>query len=112
MSNSAPAEFDWTGRDSPRPASGAYPAHVYPYPACWKKFAHSWALKERIMRPPPADPNLLAICFENLNHGVVRSNASQDVPRPAWGASRADTNKTPKTFSRSSGVGKPTNHQL
>ena len=64
------------------------------------------------MRPPPADPNPLAICFENLNHSVVRSNASQDVPRLAWGASRADTNKTPKTFSRSSGVGKPTNHQL
>ena len=68
------------------------------------------------MRPPPADPNLLAICFENLNHSVVRSNASQDVPGLAWGASRAGTNKTPdktpKTFSRSSGVGKPTNHQL
>src|SRR5580693_2156565 len=29
----------------------AYPVHVYPYPACSKKFPHSWALKERTIRP-------------------------------------------------------------
>jgi transposase len=29
----------------------AYPADLYPYPACSKKFAHSWALKERAIRP-------------------------------------------------------------
>src|ERR1035437_8897800 len=32
-------------------AAGAYPAHVYPYPACLKKFPHSWVLKEREIKP-------------------------------------------------------------
>src|SRR3979411_1622405 len=32
-------------------ASRAYPTHVYPYPACSKKFAHSWSVKERTIRP-------------------------------------------------------------
>src|SRR5665213_1002365 len=34
-----------------QPTARAYPADVYPYPACLKKFVHSWVLKEREIKP-------------------------------------------------------------
>jgi hypothetical protein len=38
-------------KDNHKQQPRAYPTHVYPYPACSKKFAHSWSVKERTIRP-------------------------------------------------------------